>query len=207
VVKLRRASEPMHSGTLHTEFWNPLFDYRSRSMHVVTRCVLSFCLVAASFARTGSVHAGKGYGLEITGGNNQSAAPGAPYAVPLSVRFADTSGNGLANQTISFQVLSTSGATASLTASSVLTDANGAAQTTATAGSIPGAFNVRASVGGERLGDNEVLGTFDSVDFDLTIAGAPQAATALPAFSTTASLLLAGLVTLLVWHRRSRRAQ
>ena len=145
--------------------------------------------------------AGSQVGLAITGGDNQSVATSNAFPAPLSVRLADSSGDPIENETINFSVQSSGGAGADLASFSVETDASGNAQITAIANDVPGTYIVRASVGDGGTRGNVTLGDVQSVDFNLTnLRGAPAAATAVPASSTTTIILLAFLVGFAAWR-------
>lgn len=148
------------------------------------------------------VQAGSTVGLSITGGNNQIADPGTPFPAPLSVRYVDAKGDPIPDQRIDFTVIPTNGADATLSVTSIRTDQSGSAATQATAGQIAGTYVVNASIGGGKLGAGP-QGTIESVEFNLTNRGTPQQATALPAFSTTAALMLIGLLGFAVWRRKA----
>jgi hypothetical protein len=70
-----------------------------------------------------------------------------PFPEPLVVLATDTYGNPVAAVEVDFAAPAT-GATAILSAASVLTDANGLAQVTATANAITGSYEITATVSG-----------------------------------------------------------
>ena len=162
----------------------------------------SLALVALLALGMGAqVQAGSTASLSITGGNNQIANPGTPFPAPLSVRYVDAKGDPIPDQRIEFTVIPANGADATLSVTSIRTDQSGNASTEATAGQIAGTYVVTASIGGGKLGAGP-QGTIESVDFSLTNRGTPQQATALPAFSTTAALMLVGLLGFVAWRRK-----
>lgn len=95
----------------------------------------------AEFTLTTNAVAG---GLEITGGNGQGAIINQPFAQPVTVRVTNPQGQPLAGATVAFSVTSGSGAVGQR---SVVSDANGLASTTVTAGSNVGALVITAQVG------------------------------------------------------------
>lgn len=82
--------------------------------------------------------------LYAAGGSGQSAAAGTVLPVPLSVRVADASGNGVAGVPVSFAVTAGGG---TVTPSSATTDAQGMASTTLRLGATAGANTVVATSG------------------------------------------------------------
>lgn len=85
--------------------------------------------------------------LERVSGTHQSASVGAAFAAPLRVRALGAGGVPVAGARVSFAAPA-SGPTATLAATSVLTDAEGFAQTTATAGALAGSYLASARIGG-----------------------------------------------------------
>ncbi|HET8546410.1 MAG TPA: hypothetical protein VFL57_00320 [Bryobacteraceae bacterium] len=83
--------------------------------------------------------------IEITEGNNQTAAAGSRLAVPLAVRVVGAGAIPAPLVPVSFAVISGS---ATLNSSTVLTDASGRASATLTLGEAAGPVKVRASVAG-----------------------------------------------------------
>lgn len=177
-------------------------------MQLVARFVLSLSLVAGSLMTAGNAYAGSTTGLVITGGDNQAVSTGNAFPIPLSVRLTDSSGDAIENETIEFAVQFNGGAGAELAPTSVQTDAGGNARTTAIAGAVAGSYSVRASIGGGQKRRNAALGGTPPVDFSLTnLGGTPAAATALPALSTTALILLALLLGFVGWRARGMLRQ
>ncbi len=84
--------------------------------------------------------------LTIVSGTPQSAVVGTAFAAPLVVRLRDLANQPVGGVTITFTVPAT-GPRATLSAATAVTDASGQAQLTATAGTIPGTYNVTASQG------------------------------------------------------------
>jgi uncharacterized repeat protein (TIGR01451 family) len=85
--------------------------------------------------------------VNLTTGNNQGAALGTPFATPLQVRVLDSAGNPIAGATVLFSV-PPSGASATLSTTSVPTSATGYASVTVTANNIAGAYSVTAALSG-----------------------------------------------------------
>ncbi len=83
-------------------------------------------------------------GLNEVSGGGQSAVAGAPFGAPLVVQLVDSSGDGVAGQSVRFDVTSGSATTGSPAAT---TDAQGRASMTVTAGSSPGPVTVVARYG------------------------------------------------------------
>ena len=104
--------------------------------------------------------------LAISAGNNQSGNPGAK--IKLSVKVADSSGNGAAGVGVVFTVSSGS---ATLSSSTGVTGADGVASTTVTLGGTSGAVTVIAQASG-----------LPTVTFKLTVN--PVASTPVPQIST-----------------------
>ncbi len=96
--------------------------------------------------------------LSIVSGNNQSGSTGVKLPVPLTVRLTNTTGAPVSGVSVSFVV--TRGP-AQLSASSVVTNADGVASVTVTLGGIPGDVFVVASAPG-----------LLPIQFQLTIQGA-----------------------------------
>jgi hypothetical protein len=87
----------------------------------------------------------QGLQLARVGGDNQAAASGSPFPLPLQVRLTSAQQLPVAGASVAFQV--TSGQ-ATLTSSFATTDASGFAQVSAIAGAIAGAVRITASVPG-----------------------------------------------------------
>lgn len=107
-------------------------------------------------ATVGGVTAGAAFALDNVGapasiafvsGAPQSATVGAPFGASLVAVVTDAASQPVPGVTVTFAAPA-SGATASLVAQTVTTDANGLATDAATAGTIAGAYSVTAAVGG-----------------------------------------------------------
>ena len=83
--------------------------------------------------------------IEIVSGNNQRGDPGTELANPFVVEVLDDDDDTVSGVTVTFSV---TGGGGSLSATSVVTNSRGRAQTTLTLGSEPGDNSVRASVSG-----------------------------------------------------------
>jgi uncharacterized protein (TIGR03437 family) len=98
-----------------------------------------------------------GVKILIGSGNNQTVAPNQVTPAPLTVRVTDSSGAPLANVLVSFAVVQ--GSANLMAPAQVLTDANGLASATVTAGPLSGTATVTATA----------LGT--AVSFSLVASG------------------------------------
>src|SRR5205085_12646521 len=87
-------------------------------------------------------------GLQLVSGNNQITAPSQPFGAPLVVQYLDAQGQPAPGVPVAFAI--TSG-TASISTSPVITNANGQATITVTAGSSRGALTITASAGGQSV--------------------------------------------------------
>jgi uncharacterized protein (TIGR03437 family) len=81
-------------------------------------------------------------GIQKVSGDQQTALINGAFALPLTVKVADSSGNGLASAQVNFQVAS---GAATLGSSGAITDSTGQASTTVTAGATAGAITVTAT--------------------------------------------------------------
>lgn len=80
-------------------------------------------------------------------GTPQSAIINTSFGSPLTVEVLDSEGDGVPGVTVTFAA-PTSGASATLSATTVVTDANGLAQVTGVANGVPGDYTVTATAGG-----------------------------------------------------------
>jgi hypothetical protein len=85
--------------------------------------------------------------VTATSGTPQSAAINTAFASPLQVTVKDLGGNPVTGVTVNFAVPG-SGASATLSAASAITNGSGVASVTATANATAGSYNVTASVAG-----------------------------------------------------------
>lgn len=85
--------------------------------------------------------------ITVTGGKTQSAMVGTPFGNALQVKVTAADGEALPGVAVTFSV-PVSGASATLSVPSVITDHSGVAGVTATANAIAGAYVVTASVTG-----------------------------------------------------------
>ena len=93
--------------------------------------------------------------ITATGGGTQSALVLSPFGAPLQVTVRDSTGNGVSGVTVAFAAPA-SGASASLSATTVTTDAAGIAAVNATANAMSGSYTVTALASGV-TGQSEVL--------------------------------------------------
>jgi CSLREA domain-containing protein len=84
--------------------------------------------------------------LQLVSGDNQYATVGSAFAQSLRVRAVGAGGTPIAGAQVRFAAPA-AGTSASLAASTVLTDAQGFAEDTATANGLPGRYTVTASIG------------------------------------------------------------
>jgi hypothetical protein len=85
--------------------------------------------------------------ITATGGTPQTTGLGSVFPTPLQAKVTDAVGNPIAGITVNFQA-PTTGASATLSAASAVTNAAGIASLTATANSATGTYSVAASVAG-----------------------------------------------------------
>jgi len=91
--------------------------------------------------------AGPAATVAAAGGTPQDALVNRPFALPLTVRVSDANGNAVAGAQVRFSAPA-AGASAALSAAAATTDAGGLAQVAASAGGVPGAYVVEATVDG-----------------------------------------------------------
>jgi uncharacterized protein (TIGR03437 family) len=91
--------------------------------------------------------AGAAAHISLTAGGSQVAFTGSPFPFPLRVLVQDAYGNPVGGASVTYKVPST-GASALLSAASVLTDPVGQASVNAIAGSTPGGYVVVATIAG-----------------------------------------------------------
>jgi uncharacterized repeat protein (TIGR01451 family) len=129
--------------------------------------------------------------IQVTGGGSQSTAISTAFGQTLEATVKDSNGNPVSGVTVTFTVPA-SGASATLSSPTAVTDANGHARVTATANGTVGSYNVTATVAG-------ATGT---ATFALTNTTSTSEE-AIPA-TTTPVLILAGmaLIGMVVWLRR-----
>jgi adhesin/invasin len=103
--------------------------------------------VSTTQSNTFRILAGAAAAIASAGGTPQSAIVLAPFAIPLQAVVSDSFGNPINGASITFTVPA-SGASATLSASTVTTDASGRASVTAVANAVAGSYTVTASVSG-----------------------------------------------------------
>ncbi len=128
--------------------------------------------VTATFA---AITGGSTNAIYVYSGNNQSARTSTGFAQPLKALVTDASGNPLASKTVDFTANASGGATATLSASSAVTDVYGVAAITATANGTAGAYTVTATS----------TGAAGSATFNLTNVGSPASITYVAGGTTT----------------------
>ena len=106
----------------------------------ITASLTSNNKLLATFTETANVQV---TGLSIVSGNNQSAIVSSSFASPLIVQLTTSNGTPTANVPVQF-TLTGPGA---LSAASAITNANGQAQVSVSAGSVTGSITVTASAG------------------------------------------------------------
>jgi uncharacterized repeat protein (TIGR01451 family) len=119
----------------------------------------------AKFSLTNS--AGVATTIALHSGNNQSALVGAMLGAALVAQVTDTYGNVVPGATVTFTAPS-SGATATLSSPTAVTNAQGLASITAIAGSVTGPYGVTASAGTESSVTFALSNRADSVSGTLT---------------------------------------
>jgi uncharacterized repeat protein (TIGR01451 family) len=104
--------------------------------------------------------------ISVSSGSGQSAAVSTAFAAPIKALVVDASGNPLVGSTVVFSVPA-SGASATLSATTAVTNASGIASVTVTANGTAGAYLVSAGI----------MGTAASTTFSLSNYGAPASVT------------------------------
>jgi hypothetical protein len=140
-------------------------------------------LTSVNFSLTNT--AGAAASVTATAGTPQSAVINTGFASPLQVTVKDPGGNPVAGVTVNFAVPG-SGAGATLSAASAVTNGSGVASVTATANATAGSYNVTASV----------VGVVTPATFSLTNT-AGLAAASVPTLSTWGLLALPFLLLIL----------
>ncbi len=103
--------------------------------------------IASATSTTFNIRAGAAAAIQATGGGSQSAAIATAFAQPLQATVTDTSGNPVSGVTVNFAAPG-SGASATLSPSSAVTDASGHASVTAVANITAGSYAVTATASG-----------------------------------------------------------
>ena len=110
----------------------------------------------ASFALSNLV--GAAASIAVTSGSGQSVVNGTAFANPLLATVTDSGGNPVAGVTVTFAAPS-SGASATLSSTAVVTDGNGFAQITLSANGIGGVYAITASIAAGPTANAYVLNT------------------------------------------------
>ncbi len=128
------------------------YEFEATSAGLISATSNSFTITAGTAAK-----------VQTTGGTPQSATIQTPYAQPLQVTVLDAFDNPVGGATVTFSAPG-SGASATLSVQSAVTDPSGHAAVTATANSTAGSYSVTAAVAGAAT----------SASFSLTnVTGAP----------------------------------
>lgn len=123
-------------------------------------------------------------GLAATDGTPQSATVGTAFPWPLKMTLRGANGVVQAGQTVTFAV-PPSGASAALSATSVVTNASGEAFVTATANGTAGAYTVTATSGAYTASFALANTAAPGVGSFIAVSGTPQSATVGTAFAQT----------------------
>ncbi len=136
--------------------------------------------IEADFNLTNTT-AGAANGVKATSGSGQSAKVGAQFALPLSVQVDDAYGDPVADETVDYTVVTTSGAGASFlgggSSATAQTNQSGLATSPVlVAGTTVGSYTVTASVAGVNTSATFTLKNISSGPYALTAgAGTSQA--------------------------------
>ncbi|MBR9822679.1 MAG: hypothetical protein GYB51_16970, partial [Rhodobacteraceae bacterium] len=144
----------------------------------------SGALTPVDFALTNT--AGPAASLAVSSGSGQSTAVSTAFASALVVTVTDAGGNPVAGETVSFAAPG-SGASASLSAPSGVTNGSGQVSITATANGTAGGYNVTAS-----------SGALTPVDFALTNTAGPAASLAVSSGSGQSTAVSTAFASALV---------
>ena len=128
----------------------------------------------------------------IVSGNPQTTPTGSAFSAPLVVVVADASGNSLPGVTVSFTAqTSASGATATLTPTSAVTNSSGLASTSATANGNGGVYTVTASIPSAPSATPATFTLTNDGGWSIQVqAGSPQTATVSTAFASQLQALV-----------------
>ncbi|MBR9822271.1 MAG: hypothetical protein GYB51_14880, partial [Rhodobacteraceae bacterium] len=141
---------------------------------------------ASSTGTIGGGGPGPAASLAVSSGSGQSTAVSTAFASALVVTVTDAGGNPVAGETVSFSAPG-SGASASLSAASGVTDGSGQVSITATANGTAGGYNVTAS-----------SGALTPVDFALTNTAGPAASLAVSSGSGQSTAVSTAFASALV---------
>ena len=128
-----------------------------------------------TFNVTGNGVAGPPNAVVATSGAPQSQTVGQAFTNPIVATVNDLGGNPVAGVTVNFAVPA-SGASASLSASSSVTDVNGQASVNATANTVAGTYNVTASAAGLASATFSLTNSAGAVANLVAQSGTPQTA-------------------------------
>jgi len=120
--------------------------------------------------------------ITVSSGNNQSAAVGTAFAAPLKALVVDSSGNPISGAVVAFSAPA-SGASATLSAATATTNAQGIASITATANATAGAYQVAAGISGTTATTNFSLSNYGTPASISVVSGSGQSTTVSAAFA------------------------
>lgn len=120
-----------------------------------------------------TVSAGQASVVNPQAGSGQSAKVNAAFATALTVKVVDAYGNAVSGATVAFTAPA-SGAGATLSAASVLTNSSGMASITATANAIAGNYNVTAAVNGAASVSFSLTNNSQTPVVDFTLTATPS---------------------------------
>ena len=113
------------------------------------------------------------------------------FPQPLRVQVLDPDGDPVPGATVTFTVVSGTGAGATLSSVTAVTDANGIAQITATSNGTVGSYTIEATVSGVAGSASFPLSNINGVPASLdTGGGTPQSATVAQPFSSALSVIV-----------------
>ncbi|MES1205573.1 MAG: Ig-like domain-containing protein, partial [Pseudomonadota bacterium] len=119
--------------------------------------------------------------VNITSGNNQGAAKSTAFGAPLTVQVLDSNAAPISGATVLFSVPG-SGASASLSATTVTTNASGVATVNATANATAGAYSISAGLSGTPITATFSVWNYGTATTIAVVSGSGQSATAGAAF-------------------------
>ncbi|MCW5808403.1 MAG: Ig-like domain-containing protein, partial [Deltaproteobacteria bacterium] len=142
-----------------------------------TTCTVTMTGAKNVFAR----FVGAPASVVVANGSPQTAAVSTAFGAPLQVAVFDSAGTAVAGTTVAFAAPG-SGARATPSAASAVTDSNGLAQVSATANATPGAYTVTGTVAGVASPASFSLANLGPPAAIAVVSGSPQSATVGAAF-------------------------
>ena len=127
--------------------------------------------------------------ITIMSGNNQGAAISTAFGTSLVVKVLDSSSAPIANATVVFTVPS-SGASAALSSTSVMTNASGLATVTAAANATAGAYSIIAGLSGSTISATFSLWNYGAASTISIVSGNNQSATVGTAFASPLAIIV-----------------